>query len=244
MPLVVAYDALERTWLPPMPLLFQRRFGAEHRPIEPQAIRHLLIEAGGEPGSPTPSGRSLRFAPHDFRRLFITDAIMHGMPPHIAQLVAGHRTSTSPWDTRRSTPKKSSTATGPSSPGAGPCVRATSTAPRPTRSGTSSSATSSAARFRSGLRALLRQPCIHEHSCIRCPLLRPDPAQRSRLEGIEVNLGARIAEASREGWPARPKASRSAWPAREKLAQMDQMPAAPPVYLGMPGFAYRAAHAR
>jgi integrase len=28
---------------------------------------------------------------HDFRRLFITDAILHGMPPHIAQLVAGHR---------------------------------------------------------------------------------------------------------------------------------------------------------
>ena len=20
--------------------------------------------------------------------------------------------------------------------------------------------------------------CIHEHSCVRCPLLRPDPAQR------------------------------------------------------------------
>ena len=27
----------------------------------------------------------------DKRHLFITDAIMHGMPPHIAQLVAGHR---------------------------------------------------------------------------------------------------------------------------------------------------------
>jgi len=26
-----------------------------------------------------------------FRRLIITDAIMHGMPPHIAQLIAGHR---------------------------------------------------------------------------------------------------------------------------------------------------------
>ena len=25
------------------------------------------------------------FTPHDFRRLFINDAIMHGMPPHIAQ---------------------------------------------------------------------------------------------------------------------------------------------------------------
>ena len=33
----------------------------------------------------------MRFTPHDFRRLFITDAIINGMPPHIAQLVAGHR---------------------------------------------------------------------------------------------------------------------------------------------------------
>ena len=24
-------------------------------------------------------------------RMFITDAVLHGMPPHIAQLVAGHR---------------------------------------------------------------------------------------------------------------------------------------------------------
>src|SRR5664280_550134 len=37
------------------------------------------------------AGRPLRYTFHDFRRLFITDAIMHGMPPHIAQLVAGHR---------------------------------------------------------------------------------------------------------------------------------------------------------
>ena len=29
--------------------------------------------------------------PHDFRREVITDAIHHGIPPHIAQLVAGHR---------------------------------------------------------------------------------------------------------------------------------------------------------
>ena len=36
-------------------------------------------------------GKPLRFIPHDFRRLFITDAILHGLPPHIAQLIAGHR---------------------------------------------------------------------------------------------------------------------------------------------------------
>ena len=55
-------------------------------------------------------------------------------------------------------------------------------------------------------------PCIHEHSCIRCPLLRIDPAQRSRLEEIRDNLLARIAEAGREGWPAKPKDSRSTSP--------------------------------
>jgi hypothetical protein len=29
--------------------------------------------------------------PHDFRRLFTTEAIMNGMPPHIAQLLLGHK---------------------------------------------------------------------------------------------------------------------------------------------------------
>jgi hypothetical protein len=41
--------------------------------------------------------------------------------------------------------------------------------------------------------------CIHEHSCIRCPMLRIDPAQRHRLQAIRDSLTARIAEAEREG---------------------------------------------
>jgi hypothetical protein len=43
-------------------------------------------------------------------------------------------------------------------------------------------------------------PCIHEHSCLRCPLLRPDPAQRPRLLEVGDNLITRIEEARREGW--------------------------------------------
>ena len=35
---------------------------------------------------------------------------------------------------------------------------------------------------------------------VRCSLLRPDPAQRHRLEEIRDNLQARITEAEREGW--------------------------------------------
>jgi site-specific recombinase XerD len=37
------------------------------------------------------AGKPLDFAPHVFRRIFTTDAIMNGMPPHIAQLLLGHK---------------------------------------------------------------------------------------------------------------------------------------------------------
>ena len=43
-------------------------------------------------------------------------------------------------------------------------------------------------------------PCIHEHACVRCPLLRPDPNQLGRLEEIRINLVARIDEANLKGW--------------------------------------------
>ena len=43
-------------------------------------------------------------------------------------------------------------------------------------------------------------PCIHEHSCLRCSMHWPSPAQRPRIAEIHDNLIARIAEAEREGW--------------------------------------------
>ena len=90
-PLVVAYDIHERVWNPPMPLLFQRQIGIEHRPIPIHGIRRLLNAALAGTGLTDASGNPLTFTPHDFRRLFITEAVLNGMPPHIAQLVAGHR---------------------------------------------------------------------------------------------------------------------------------------------------------
>ena len=75
-----------------MPLLFQRRIGGVNRSIPPDTIREWICRAVPAAGSLTNSaGQPLRFTPHDFRRIFITDAVLHGMPPHIAQLVAGHR---------------------------------------------------------------------------------------------------------------------------------------------------------
>ena len=43
-------------------------------------------------------------------------------------------------------------------------------------------------------------PCAHENACVRCPLLRIDPAQIPRLEEIHTNLGARLEEAREQGW--------------------------------------------
>lgn len=52
--------------------------------------------------------------------------------------------------------------------------------------------------------------------------MRPDPAQRPRLEEIRVNLHDRIAEAEREGWLGEiegPQVSLAG--AEDKLAQID-----------------------
>jgi hypothetical protein len=76
-------------------------------------------------------------------------------------------------------------------------------------------------------------------SCVRCPLLRVDPAQRQRLIEIRDNLTARIAEAEREGWLGEAEGLRvSLAAAKEKLTQTDttvQRHAAA-VELGMPTF--------
>jgi hypothetical protein len=81
--------------------------------------------------------------------------------------------------------------------------------------------------------------CIHEHSCIRCPLLRIDPAQRSRLEEIRDNLLDRITEAQREGWAGEAEGLKvSLAAANNKLAQADLTAArrAEAVSLGIPAY--------
>jgi hypothetical protein len=82
-------------------------------------------------------------------------------------------------------------------------------------------------------------PCIHEHSCLRCPLLRPDPAQRPRLVQICDSLAARIAEAEASHWLGEAEGLKvSLAGARHKLAQIDQITArhAAAVSLGIPAF--------
>lgn len=69
--------------------------------------------------------------------------------------------------------------------------------------------------------------------------MRPDPAQRARLEEIRDNLHARIAEAEREGWLGEIEGLRvSLADTEDKLAQIDTslQRQEQSVHLGMPAF--------
>jgi integrase len=237
-PMVVAYDARERLWLPPAPALFQHRIGTEDRAFAAGAINTLLTRAVARAGLTDPvDGEALNYTPHDFRRMFITDAILGGLPPHIAQVIAGHRDinvtlgykaiypdeaiqAHLAYIARRRALRPSEEYRTPTDEewqqflghferrkvSTGTCARAFGTA------------------------------CIHEHACIRCSMLWPDPDQRPRLVQIRDNLIDRIAEAEREGWLGEIEGLHvSLAGANDKIEQIDQQrQRTQPVRLSLP----------
>ena len=90
-PLVGFYDGREREWKAPLPLLLQHRVAGEDRPVNDDAVRRRITQTAVRAGLRDAAGELLSLAPHDFRRIFVTDAIMNGMPPHICQLIMGHK---------------------------------------------------------------------------------------------------------------------------------------------------------
>jgi hypothetical protein len=236
-PATPAYDTHEREWLPPLPLLFQRRYGAENRAIPRRGIENALDATLADANLTGPDGSPLDFTPHDFRRLFVTDAVMSGLPPHIAQIICGHRDINTTlgykaiypeeaieahrgWITRRRTTRPSEEYRTPTNEewdeflshflrrkvSLGTCGRAYHT------------------------------PCSHEHACIRCPMLRPDPAQRPRLVEVRDNLHDRLAEAHDHGWLGDIEGlTISLTTANDKLADLDKLATRQnTVHLGMP----------
>jgi hypothetical protein len=222
---VTSYDSHERTWNPPMPLLFQRRFSIEQRAIPAGTIRDWLDQTLDSTGITDTAGQPLRFTPHDFRRLFITDAVLHGMPPHIAQLVAGHRDINTTMGYKAVYPEEVINGHR--------AFIARRRAMRPSheyRVPTEQEWDEFLGHFERRKLALgtcgrsYATPCIHEHACLRCPLLRPDPTERNRLAEIRDNLHARITEARHEGWLGEVEGLQiSLQAARQKLDQIDQI---------------------
>ncbi|GGM26305.1 hypothetical protein GCM10010129_83470 [Streptomyces fumigatiscleroticus] len=224
--LVAAYDVCEKVWNPPMPLLFQRGIGSEQRAFTPTAIRKLLINALAATGLTDADGEALTFSPHDFRRIFVTDAIMNGLPPHIAQVICGHKSIDTTIGYKAVCPAETIEAHR--------AFIARRRATRPSeeyRTPTEEEWDAFLAHFEKRKVSIgtcaraFATPCIHEHACVRCSLLRPDPSQRARLAEIRDNLIARIAEAEREGWLGEIEGLHvSLASAEEKLRQLDHHP--------------------
>jgi integrase len=240
-PLVVAYDSGEKVWNPPMPLLFQRRVGMENRPISDDTIRDLINETMARANITDANRTPLTLSPHDLRRIFVTDAVMNGMPPHIAQLICGHRDINTTMGYKAVYPEEAINGHR--------AFIARRRELRPSeeyRTPTDQEWEEFLGHFERRRVALgdcgraYGTNCIHEHSCVRCSLLRPDPTQRPRLREIHDNLTDRINEAQQQRWLGEVEGLKVNLAAvNAKLAQLDGLAArhATAVQLGMPSFA-------
>ncbi|NMO56056.1 tyrosine-type recombinase/integrase [Actinoplanes sp. TBRC 11911] len=244
-PLVARFDGYERVTRPELPHLFQHRDGFRHRNgwrsdvLHPELVRHLLINTLGRSGITDTAGQPLHYTPHDFRRMFATEAVTGGLPIHIAAKLLGHAdvgttqvyTAVYQDDLIRS-------------------YRAfvdRRRAMRPTheyREPSEAEWTEFQQHFH--LRKIelgtcgrpYGTPCAHEHACVRCPMLRVDPSQRRRLTEIIRNLTERISEAKANGWHGEVEGLTVSLAAAEhKLTGLDRTirnrPGSTPI--GMPG---------
>jgi len=90
LPLVSRYDGSERVHSPALPFLFQRRWGVRDIALNHGYVKGLLDGLVAAAGITNPDGSPAQFTPHDFRRIFATEAVSQGLPVHIAAKILGH----------------------------------------------------------------------------------------------------------------------------------------------------------
>lgn len=239
MPLVAVYDHHERVWNPPAPVLFQRRRGPTDHHLAPETIRRFIHHTLAVSGLTDATGTPLTYTPHDFRRLFATDALRSGLPPHIAAKILGHIDVGTTMGYAAIYPEDVI------------AHHRDFIARRRALRSAEEYRTLTAEEWdqflhhfelrKVALGACTRDfgtPCVHEHSCVRCPLLRPDPDQMPRLIEIRDNLQARITEAEHYGWLGETAGLQATLTAAEqKLDTMRQLAKQhPTTHLGMPDF--------
>jgi integrase len=232
LPLVSRYDSAERVHSSELPFLFQRPWGTGRIAMSSSYAVKLLDELVTTAKISNSDGTPAKFSPHDFRRIFATEAVASGLPVHITAKILGHdsiattQTYVAVYDhdvidhhrayiARRRALRPSQEYREPTDSEWDEFLG--HFAQRKLELGTCGRA------YGSG--------CQHEHACIRCPMLRPDPHQHERLQGIIDSLNERIAEASERGWHGEVEGLRTSLAAAgQKLTQMQRTA----TNLGMP----------
>jgi integrase len=224
-PLTARYDPHERVLGDPLPLLFQHRQSWRWTAINDSTIRKLLNRTLVRAGVHDEAGQPLHYTPHDFRRMFATEAVNGGLPLHIVARLLGHgdlnvtQAYTAVFDEE--------------------LVRSYQTflarrrAARPAaehRLATDDEWREFQQHFQTRQLELgtcgrpYGTPCRHEHACIRCPSMRLDPRARPRLVSIIRNLGDRINEARDHGWLGEVDGLQTSLAAAtEKLTNLDRI---------------------
>jgi integrase len=89
-PVCPRYDQHERTWCESLPYLFQRTQSGTPRALSISGVRQVVVRAARRLVPTHPEFAEVRFSPHDFRRLFITELVNNGLPIHIGAALLGH----------------------------------------------------------------------------------------------------------------------------------------------------------
>lgn len=200
-PLCIRRDTHERTFSSPMPFLFQVREAGRSRVIGHCTIRTWLIDLANSLGLRDVDGTAIRFTPHDFRRIFITDIVNAGFPIHLAARLVGHNnievtsgyTAVYQKDLFEAydafiTKRRQ--------------LRPSSEYRQPTQEEWSNFEEHFGKR-KIALGDCHRpygSDCVHEHACVRCDFLQVDPGQVSRLDDIRQSLEHQVVEAEQNQW--------------------------------------------
>ncbi|MFB7745342.1 tyrosine-type recombinase/integrase [Streptomyces sp. NPDC056132] len=89
-PVCTRYDLHEKVWSEPLPYLFQTFHGGAERGMSTTTVWRTIKRACDALALTHPEFKGVKFAPHDFRRLFATELVNNGLPIHIGAALLGH----------------------------------------------------------------------------------------------------------------------------------------------------------
>jgi integrase len=205
LPALVACDYGECVNSEPLPFLFQRTAGrgfkGTTRPMHKTYVARVLNKVVAAADLRGLDGTLLDFTPHDFRRIFATDAVAAGLPPHLIQKLMGHATLATTQAYAAVFPDD--------------VIRGhrafihNRRSLRPAdeyRDVTAEEWDEFEQHFPKRKIAIgdcmraYGTNCVHEYACEQCKLARPDPDAEPRLQRTRDGLVDQLDEARQRGW--------------------------------------------
>ena len=205
LPSLVAYDYAECVDSDPLPFLFQRTAGRGFKgttaPMHKTYVARVLNKVVRAAQLTGPDGNVIGFTPHDFRRVFATDALAAGLPPHIIQKLMGHASLATTQGYAAIFPEdviRSHRAFIHNRRGLRPADEY-----RDVGADEWDEFEEHFAKRKIAIGDCMRAygtSCVHEYACEQCKLARPDIDAEPRLVRTRIGLVEQIDEARQRGW--------------------------------------------